>query len=71
MYYPNLKNILIKRNIFGSPSGAECLNPFHKLKSDFMPSYLKLIDVAKQKTCLTNIVYEISRLQFIIEQRFG
>jgi hypothetical protein len=62
MYYPNLKQIAIKRNIFGTPNGAHCLNESHKLNEGFLSSYKKLIEIAKQKTSLTNIVYEISRL---------
>jgi hypothetical protein len=36
MYYPNLKNINIKRNILGSPIGANSVNEFQKLSEGFL-----------------------------------
>ncbi|CAK63849.1 unnamed protein product (macronuclear) [Paramecium tetraurelia] len=70
MYYPELKNV--KLTIFNKLEIKESIE--NKLKcsiGDFRLKYNFLLERAKEKCRFNNILYEISRIQFIIQQRFG
>ncbi|CAD8195884.1 unnamed protein product [Paramecium pentaurelia] len=70
MYYPELKNI--KLTIFNKLEFKENVdNDLKSIIQDFIPKYNFLFERAKEKCRLNNIIYEISRIQFIIQQHFG
>ncbi|CAD8170735.1 unnamed protein product [Paramecium octaurelia] len=69
MYYPQFKNIKFIQNWYTKVVGVKYQDksvPFKK----FMQKYKDLQDIARQKLCLTNFLYEISRLQFIIRSNY-
>ncbi|CAD8083206.1 unnamed protein product [Paramecium sonneborni] len=69
MYYPQLKNIKFISNWYSKIIGVKYFDksiPFNK----FMQKYRDLTEIAKQKLCLTNSLYEVSRLQFILRSNF-
>ncbi|CAD8090459.1 unnamed protein product [Paramecium sonneborni] len=69
MYYPELKNIKI--NIFNKFEFDEGINQFQIPIQNLKLIYGSLLKRAKEKCRLNNIIYEISRIQFILEQQFG
>ncbi|CAD8122185.1 unnamed protein product [Paramecium sonneborni] len=70
MYYPELKNI--KLTIFNKLEFKESVdNNIKCINLDFKSKYKILVDKAKEKCRFNNILYEISRIQFIIQQQFG
>ncbi|CAD8085683.1 unnamed protein product [Paramecium sonneborni] len=69
MYYPQFKNIKFISNWYSKIIGIRYFDksiPFKK----FMSKYRDLTEIARQKLCLTNSLYEISRLQFILRSNF-
>ncbi|CAD8053304.1 unnamed protein product [Paramecium primaurelia] len=69
MYYPQFKNIKFIQNWYSKIIGVKYQDksiPFNK----FMQKYHDLTEIARQKLCLTNSLYEISRLQFILRSNF-
>ncbi|CAD8153398.1 unnamed protein product [Paramecium octaurelia] len=72
MYYPEMKKI--KLNLFNQfedqNNNSSEENVDRKLEN-FKYKYKAFINRAKEKYRLNNILYEISRLQFIIQQQFG
>ncbi|CAD8083208.1 unnamed protein product [Paramecium sonneborni] len=64
MYYPQVKEITFIKNLFGKITQIRYQN--QKVALTFLESYKKLQKIASAKLCLTNTLYEISRLQFII-----
>ncbi|CAD8187309.1 unnamed protein product [Paramecium pentaurelia] len=69
MYYPDLKNI--KMNIFHKFEFKEDINQFQLPMQNLKLIYGQLLKRANKKCRLNNILYEISRIQFILEQSFG
>ncbi|CAD8090864.1 unnamed protein product [Paramecium sonneborni] len=69
MYYPEFKNFQI--NIFNKFKFKENLNQFQLPIKNLELIYVTLLKRAKEKCRLNNILYEISRIQFILEQQFG
>ncbi|CAD8130694.1 unnamed protein product [Paramecium sonneborni] len=69
MYYPELKNIKI--NIFNKFEFDEEINQCQVPIKNLKLIYGQLLKRAKEKCRLNNIIYEISRVQFILEQQFG
>ncbi|CAD8109910.1 unnamed protein product [Paramecium sonneborni] len=69
MYYPEFKNIKI--NIFNKFEFKEDFNQFQLPIQNLQLIYVTLLKRAKEKCRLNNILYEISRIQFILEQQFG
>ncbi|CAD8196818.1 unnamed protein product [Paramecium octaurelia] len=70
MYYPELRNV--KLTIFNKLEIKESTD--NKLKfsiGDFRLRYNFLLERAREKCRFNNILYEISRIQFIIQQQFG
>ncbi|CAD8116149.1 unnamed protein product [Paramecium primaurelia] len=70
MYYPDLKKI--KLNYFNQLE----IKPNSQNSSEYSNQNIKYLYItfskrAKEKCRLNNILYEISRLQFIIQQQFG
>ncbi|CAD8214678.1 unnamed protein product [Paramecium pentaurelia] len=70
MYYPELKNV--KLNILNQCEikTSSDLNIKYSIQ-DFKLKYQLLLQRAQEKCRLNNILYEISRIQFIIQQQFG
>ncbi|CAD8184334.1 unnamed protein product [Paramecium pentaurelia] len=66
MYYPQIKDITFKKNCFGKV--YQILYKNSKLSLSFLETYNKFLKIAQAKLCLTNQLYEISRLQFILTQ---
>ncbi|CAD8180648.1 unnamed protein product [Paramecium pentaurelia] len=64
MYYPQMKQITFEKNFFGKVINIRYQNQL--IAISFLKSYKKLLRIASAKLCLTNTLYEISRLQFII-----
>ncbi|CAD8068127.1 unnamed protein product [Paramecium sonneborni] len=69
MYYPEFKNL--KPNIFNQYKINEQINKFDIPIHTLQQKYSNLFKGAKDKCRLDNILYEISRIQFILEQQFG
>ncbi|CAD8145871.1 unnamed protein product [Paramecium octaurelia] len=70
MYYPEFKEVSL--NVFNQFEIQ--MEEDGKLKSDLQnikKKYQALLRGAKEKCRLNNILYEISRLQFILQQQFG
>ncbi|CAD8145007.1 unnamed protein product [Paramecium pentaurelia] len=66
-YYPELKKIKIQKNILGQINQIEKNGKIIEDKTQFIQFYDQLKDLTKEKLTLTNIIYEISRLQFIVQ----
>ncbi|CAD8089110.1 unnamed protein product [Paramecium sonneborni] len=66
MYYPQIKDITFKKSFFGKV--IEIMYKNQKVSQSFYQTYNKLLDISKTKLCLTNQLYEVSRLQFILNQ---
>ncbi|CAD8077186.1 unnamed protein product [Paramecium primaurelia] len=64
MYYPQMKQITFEKNFFGKVINIRYQNQL--IAISFLKTYKKLLRIASAKLCLTNTLYEISRLQFII-----
>ncbi|CAD8060861.1 unnamed protein product [Paramecium primaurelia] len=71
MYYPDLKGITLK-NFIKKQYSQEQNTKKQQQSIEYFNSFQKnLLQKAKQKCRLNNIIYEISRIQFIIQQQFG
>ncbi|CAD8213718.1 unnamed protein product [Paramecium octaurelia] len=66
MYYPDFKNIKITKNIFGNINKVEKNGRLLDLQS-FKQQYQKLSHISEIKLTISNQIYEISRLQFLIQ----
>ncbi|CAD8064270.1 unnamed protein product [Paramecium sonneborni] len=66
-YYPEFKQIIIQKNIFGKINNVEQNGKILENPTQFIQFYEQLKDRTKEKITLTNIIYEISRLQFIVQ----
>ncbi|CAD8053306.1 unnamed protein product [Paramecium primaurelia] len=64
MYYPQMKQITFIKNFFGKVIEIRYQNS--RVALSFLDTYKKLLRIASAKLCLTNTLYEISRLQFIL-----
>ncbi|CAK69154.1 unnamed protein product (macronuclear) [Paramecium tetraurelia] len=64
MYYPQFKQITFEKNLFGKIINIKYQN--QEVAMSFLKTYEKLWRIASAKLCITNTLYEISRLQFII-----
>ncbi|CAD8098309.1 unnamed protein product [Paramecium primaurelia] len=69
MYYPEFK--ILKPNLINKFMINEEINQFQISNQNIQLKYLTLLKGAKEKCRLINILYEISRIQFILEQQFG
>ncbi|CAD8064248.1 unnamed protein product [Paramecium sonneborni] len=70
MYYPEFKEVSL--NVFNQ--FEIIIDEKEKLKNDIQnikKKYQALLRGAKEKCRLNNILYEISRIQFILQQQFG
>ncbi|CAD8193640.1 unnamed protein product [Paramecium octaurelia] len=66
MFYPNLKYLKYRKNWFGKVVRVQLLG--RNLNIDkFNSQYGKLKEVAQTKLTITNQIYEISRIQFILQ----
>ncbi|CAD8213717.1 unnamed protein product [Paramecium octaurelia] len=66
MFYPNLKYLKYRKNWYGKITRIQLLD--RNLNIDkFNSHYGKLKEVAQVKLTITNQIYEISRLQFILQ----
>ncbi|CAD8127641.1 unnamed protein product [Paramecium sonneborni] len=66
MFYPNLKYLKYRKNWYGKVIRIEFLG--RNLNIDkFNLEYGKLKEIAKVKLTITNQIYEISRIQFILQ----
>ncbi|CAD8070222.1 unnamed protein product [Paramecium sonneborni] len=70
MYYPNLKNIIIKRNFFGKIISTNQSNEGNQ-NENFIKQYQGHLDLAFKKLRLINIIYELSRIELLMEKHFG
>jgi len=61
MFYPQLKNVNFVENIFGNITEVRYEDKTMNLDK-FIDKYTSLLDIAKEKLCLSNIIYEISRI---------
>ncbi|CAD8127640.1 unnamed protein product [Paramecium sonneborni] len=66
MYYPEFKNIKITKNIFGDIKKVEQNGKQLDLQA-FKNQYQKLSHVSEMKLTISNQIYEISRLQFLLQ----
>ncbi|CAD8092881.1 unnamed protein product [Paramecium sonneborni] len=64
MYYPQIKDVTFKKSLLGKVN--QILYKQKKLSLLFLDKYNKLLEIAQSKLCLTNQLYEVSRLQFIL-----
>ncbi|CAD8213957.1 unnamed protein product [Paramecium octaurelia] len=64
MYYPQMKQVTFIKNFFGKVIEIRYQNS--RVALSFLHTYKKLLKIASDKLCLTNTLYEISRLQFIV-----
>ncbi|CAD8210301.1 unnamed protein product [Paramecium pentaurelia] len=69
MYYPEFKEF--KLDIFNQFNISFYKNNNQFKSSNLQEKYLILQARAKEKCKLNNILYEISRIQFILQQKFG
>ncbi|CAD8194828.1 unnamed protein product [Paramecium pentaurelia] len=70
MYYPEMKNIKLNfLNQFEFKDNS--IKSIKNLNQDFKYKYKIFLKRAKVKCRLNNILYEISRIQFILQQQFG
>ncbi|CAD8128927.1 unnamed protein product [Paramecium sonneborni] len=69
MYYPELKNV--KLNIFNKFQANSDLNQIKLPNQNLNQKFQDLLRKAKEKCRLINLLYEISRIQFILDQQFG
>ncbi|CAD8113083.1 unnamed protein product [Paramecium sonneborni] len=66
MFYPNLKYLKYQKNWFGKIVRIEFLDRNLNINK-FNSEYGKLKEIAKVKLTITNQIYEISRIQFILQ----
>ncbi|CAD8192233.1 unnamed protein product [Paramecium pentaurelia] len=66
MFYPNLKYLKYKKNWYGKIIRIELLGRNLNINK-FNVQYGKLKEVAQTKLTITNQIYEISRIQFILQ----
>ncbi|CAD8191531.1 unnamed protein product [Paramecium octaurelia] len=69
MYYPEFKNF--KPNIINKFQINDEINQSQITTQILQQKYQTLLKGAKEKCRLNNILYEISRIQLILEQQFG
>ncbi|CAD8074770.1 unnamed protein product [Paramecium sonneborni] len=70
MYYPNLRNIIINRNFFGQIISTNQTNEGNQ-NENFIKQYQGHLDLAFRKLRLINIIYELSRIELLMEKNFG
>ena len=68
MYYPEFNKLIVKKNWLGTIQSIQNkqTNLFYDVK-EFKQYYEKLAYVAEQKLCMSNMIYELSRIQFAIQ----
>ncbi|TNV74656.1 hypothetical protein FGO68_gene17256 [Halteria grandinella] len=66
MFYPNIKQIKFKKNWYGKVIGIEYQDKKLSLQK-YKENYRKLQEIAQKKLLITNQIYEISRIQFILQ----
>ncbi|CAD8193642.1 unnamed protein product [Paramecium octaurelia] len=66
IYYPQFKNVKITKNIFGQIKKVEKNGKQLDLQA-FKNQYQKLCHISEIKLTISNQIYEISRLQFLIQ----
>ncbi|CAD8067664.1 unnamed protein product [Paramecium primaurelia] len=71
IYYPNLKNMIIKRNYFGKIIPINETNQQDTQNETFIKQYEEHLDIAFKKLRLINIIYELSRIELLLEKHFG
>ncbi|CAK85539.1 unnamed protein product (macronuclear) [Paramecium tetraurelia] len=64
MYYPQMKEVTFKKNCYGKV--IQVLYKNSRVSISFLETYNKFLKIAQAKLCLTNQLYEVSRLQFIL-----
>ncbi|CAD8160163.1 unnamed protein product [Paramecium octaurelia] len=70
MYYPDLKQCKVKSYLKKQLLQEEDNNKLTSTQN-LLSIHKALLQSARQKCRLNNIIYEISRIQFIIQQQFG
>ncbi|CAD8058511.1 unnamed protein product [Paramecium primaurelia] len=70
MYYPKLKNVKVKRNFFGKITSTNQSNEDNQ-NQIFIKQYEDHLNLAFKKIRLINIIYEISRIELLMEKHFG
>ncbi|KAM3134354.1 hypothetical protein pb186bvf_013467 [Paramecium bursaria] len=65
MYYPELKKIKLKRSLFGKLQDIQTQDQVFD-KQQFIKYYKQLVKKARLKLSMTNQIYEISRMQFLL-----
>ncbi|CAD8183280.1 unnamed protein product [Paramecium octaurelia] len=65
MYYPQMKEVTFKKNVFGKV--VEILYKNSSVSMSFLETYNKFLKISQAKLSLTNQLYELSRLQFILK----
>ncbi|KAM3132549.1 hypothetical protein pb186bvf_015362 [Paramecium bursaria] len=68
-YFPEYKNLSIKRNMFGKIKNIR-LNNQEIDKDEFLIQYEQLKEQARNKLTVVNQIYELSRIQFILLKHF-
>ncbi|CAD8092855.1 unnamed protein product [Paramecium sonneborni] len=70
MYYPQFKNFKIIKNVFGKIIRVENNGKIVNLNL-FFPYYEKLRKIGEMKLTISNQIYEISRIQFILQFQYS
>ncbi|CAD8182502.1 unnamed protein product [Paramecium pentaurelia] len=70
MYYPEFKNVKIIKNIFGKIIRVESHGKLLNLNL-FFPYYEKLKRIGEMKLTISNQIYEISRIQFLLQSQYS
>ncbi|CAD8158543.1 unnamed protein product [Paramecium octaurelia] len=70
MYYPKLKNVKVKRNALGKIISTNQGNEDNP-NAQFIKQYQDHLDLAFKKLRLINIIYELSRIELLLEKHFG
>ncbi|KAM3133672.1 hypothetical protein pb186bvf_014218 [Paramecium bursaria] len=72
MFFPTIDQIEVKKNWYGKV--LQVHNPITKQQFEvkqYKDYYQKLNDIAEQKLCFANQIFEMSRLQFAIQKLIG
>ncbi|CAD8203765.1 unnamed protein product [Paramecium pentaurelia] len=69
MYYPDFNQIKITKNIFGQIRKVQKNDRLLDLNT-FKKQYQKLVKIGETKLSISNQIYEISRIQFILQSIF-
>ncbi|CAK77762.1 unnamed protein product (macronuclear) [Paramecium tetraurelia] len=70
MYYPKLKDVKVKRNVLGKIISTNQGNEDNK-NAQFIIQYQDHLNLAFKKLRLINIIYELSRIELLMEKHFG